>query len=151
MWPRRRSPVGAWVLERARMERDVRCASVLVGVAVLSLLGCAAPGSHTGAAAHPLGHLVPCDGVPFVAVFSGVTQVGRDTEKAGSTQSSDVYGVRPDGSVAAITDDLGTYEFGLADDGAAVYVSPYGTLTDADGLPPIDGPVESMTTSVGKT
>ncbi|GEK21023.1 hypothetical protein CXY01_15430 [Cellulomonas xylanilytica] len=72
----------------------------------------------------PFAGLTQCEGQPFVAVFRGFTADGELMEKAGSSPSSDIYGVRPDGSVARVTTDLGSYEFGIADDAATIYASP---------------------------
>lgn len=72
----------------------------------------------------PFAALAQCRDQPFVAVFRGFTADGELVEKAGSSPSWDIYGVRPDGSVSAVTTDLGSYEFGIADDAATIYASP---------------------------
>ena len=72
----------------------------------------------------PFAALAQCGDQPFVAVFRGFTADGELVEKAGSSPSSDIYGVRPDGSVSPVTTDLGSYEFGIADDAATIYASP---------------------------
>jgi hypothetical protein len=73
----------------------------------------------------PFAGLTACGDQPFVAVLRGFTVEGRLVEKPGSSPSSDIYGVRPDGSVSPVTTDLGSYEFGITDDAATVYASPY--------------------------
>lgn len=72
----------------------------------------------------PFAALAQCGDQPFVAVFRGFTADGELVEKAGSSPSSDIYGVRPDGSVSPVTTDLGSYQFGIADDAATIYASP---------------------------
>ncbi|GEL97761.1 hypothetical protein CTE05_13080 [Cellulomonas terrae] len=72
----------------------------------------------------PFAALAPCGDQPFVAVFRGFTADGELVEKVGSSPSSDIYGVRPDGSVSPVTTDLGSYQFGIADDAATIYASP---------------------------
>ena len=60
-------------------------------------------------------------------------------EKPGSSPSSDIYGVRPDGSVSPVTTDLGSYEFGIAADAATVYASPSPAVAPTvEAAPPAD-------------
>lgn len=114
---------------------------LLLGVATLGS-GCAStegaerPGTLAAPVAEgaPFAGLAPCDGQPFVAVFRGFTVEGQAVEKPGSSPSSDIYGVRPDGSVAQVTSDLGDYEFGITDDAATVYASPSPTVVATDAL-----------------
>lgn len=72
----------------------------------------------------PFARLVPCGDQPFIAVFRGFTADGELVQGPGSSPSSDIYGVRPDGSVSPVTTDLGSYEFGIVADATTVYASP---------------------------
>jgi hypothetical protein len=95
--------------------------------AVSAVASCGAPpgGDSQVSASSPLGPLSACDGQPYVAMFNGVTQDGLNNEKPGSTPSSDIYGIRPDGSVERFTTDQGTYYFGLSADARTVFATPY--------------------------
>src|SRR4051794_31251973 len=117
-----------------RSRTAVRCATagtMLVGV-VAVVSGCAhsagAPTLGAPAASRvdgaPFAELARCGDQPFVAVFRGFTAEGERVERAGSSPSSDIYGVRPDGSVSPVTTDLGSYDSGIAADAATVYASP---------------------------
>src|SRR3954470_19925310 len=93
----------------------VRCAragTVLVGVVALVSAGAHAVGAPPlGAPAAsrvdgaPFAGLARCGDQPFVAVFRGFTAEGQQVEQAGSSPSSDIYGVLPDGSVSPVTTD----------------------------------------------
>lgn len=116
----------------------------VAGAAVALGLLAACAGGPTDGPGHapddqPFAGLAPCDSAPFVAVFRGYTAAGRLDEKPGSTPASDLYGLRPDGSVAAVTDDLGTYEFGLSADGRTVFASPYPSPAGPDAGAPEPG------------
>src|SRR3954454_762708 len=111
--------------------QPARTGLVLLGIAALAS-ACApvdgdeppdprAPAQVDGA---PFAGLARCGDQPFVAVLRGFTAEGGLVEKPGSSPSSDIYGVRPDGSVSPVTADLGSYEFGITADAATVYASP---------------------------
>lgn len=97
-----------------------------VGMTVL-LSGCGAPAGEVNAPAvdeAPFGMLVQCGEAPYIGVFRGFTEEGLATERSGSSPSSDVYGLRPDGSAERLTTDLGSYDFGISADGLTVFASP---------------------------
>jgi hypothetical protein len=79
----------------------------------------------------PFARLVPCGDQPFVAVFRGFAAQDELAEGPGSSPSSDIYGVRPDGSVSPVTTDLGSYEFGISADATTVYASPSSSVVPA--------------------
>ncbi|WP_421733168.1 hypothetical protein [Cellulomonas sp.] len=108
--------------------RHARTGVLLLGIAVL-VAACASsldaePRDAPRVDAAPFAGLVACGDQPFVAVFRGFTAEGERVEGSGSSPSSDIYGVRPDGSVSAVTTDLGSYEFGIVADATTVYASP---------------------------
>ncbi|GCD18677.1 hypothetical protein CTKZ_02390 [Cellulomonas algicola] len=126
--------------------RRLRAGASLLGVATL-LVACATPvepvaSRPTGAArldGTPFAGLSACGSRPFVAVVRGFTTAGESAEGPGSSPSSDILGVRQDGSVTPVTNDLGSYAFGLADDGATVYASPTPDVAPAARAAPADG------------
>lgn len=117
-----------------------------MGVATL-LVACAAPvgpvtSRPTGATrveGAPFALLSACSGQPFVAVVRGFTAEGEVAEADGSSPSSDIFGVRPDGSVTPVTGDLGSYAFGITDDAATVYASPTPVIPPTARAAPTDG------------
>lgn len=107
--------------------RHARTGVAILGIAVL-VSACASsrdadPVDAQRVDGAPFARLVPCGDQPFVAVFRGFTAEGERVEGPGSSPSSDIYGVRSDGSVSPVTTDLGSYEFGIAADAATVYAS----------------------------
>jgi|GEM_PF-1531937 len=98
----------------------------------------------------PFAALAPCGEQPFVAVFRGFTAEGRLVEKPGSSPSSDIYGLRPDGSVSPVTTDLGSYEFGITDDAATVYASPYPAVVPTTTLAPTVDRVVAIAPATGQ-
>ncbi|GIG20030.1 hypothetical protein Cch01nite_07540 [Cellulomonas chitinilytica] len=98
----------------------------------------------------PFAGLAPCDDQPFVAVFRGFTAEGEQAEQPGSSPSSDIYGVRPDGSVSPVTTDLGSYEFGIADDAATVYASPTSVVGPTAALAPTADRVVAIYPATGR-
>lgn len=111
----------------------------ILGIALLvsacaPTIGAGSPGSLDARRVDraPFAALAQCGDQPFVAVFRGFTADGELVEKAGSSPSWDIYGVRPDGSVSPVTTDLGSYEFGIADDAATIYASPDPSPSTAD-------------------
>jgi hypothetical protein len=108
-----------------RPKGRLRTLTALGLVGAVASCGTPSAGSTDISAPSPFGRVSACDGQPYVAMFNGVTQDGLDNEKPGSTPSSDIYGIRPDGSVERFTTDQGTYRFGLAADARTVYAVPY--------------------------
>ncbi|NKY41097.1 hypothetical protein, partial [Cellulomonas septica] len=110
------------------------------------LVACATPlgpvtSRPTGAArvdGTPFAGLSACGSQPFVAVVRGFTAAGEVVEGPGSSPSSDILGVGPDGSVTPVTNDLGSYAFGLTDDAATVYASPTPDVAPAARATPAD-------------
>ena len=98
----------------------------------------------------PFGGLAQCGEQPFVAVFRGFTADGELVERTGSSPSSDIYGVRPDGSVSPVTTDLGSYEFGIADDAATIYASPDPPPSTSGASSTADAPAAATTPSADK-
>jgi hypothetical protein len=92
---RRRGP---WAPKVASTRRTLLRMLAALGV-VSAVTSCGAPpgGDSQVSASSPLGPLAACDDQPYVAMFNGVTQDGLNNEKPGSTPSSDIYGIRPDG------------------------------------------------------
>ncbi|WP_156388053.1 PD40 domain-containing protein [Cellulomonas sp. Root137] len=137
--------------------QPARTGVLLVGLAAL-LSACAptsaggpidAPGApHVDTA--PFAGLAQCGDQPFVAVFRGFTAEGALVEQLGSSPSSDIYGVRPDGSVAPVTTDLGSYEFGIAADAATVYASPAPAVAPTAALTPPTDPVLAIAPATGE-
>lgn len=109
--------------------------SCLLTGAILLLAGCTADENDVDA--FPFGGLVQCGDAPFVAVFSGVTAESLATPKPGDSASSNVYGIRPDGSVEPVTTDMGTYRFGIAADASTLYATPYPTLLSVGSVEPV--------------
>lgn len=126
--------------------RRLRAGGSLLGVVTL-LVACATPlgpavSRPTGAThvdGRPFAGLSACGDQPFVAVVRGFTADGEEAEGPGSSPSSDVFGVRPDGSVAPVTHDLGSYAFGITDDAATVYASPTPVVAPTARAAPADG------------
>ena len=108
--------------------RPARTGTALLGIAILMSACASNLGTEPREAPQvddaPFARLAPCGEQPFVAVFRGFTAEGERVEGTGSSPSSDIYGVRPDGSVSPVTTDLGSYEFGIAADAATIYASP---------------------------
>lgn len=107
--------------------RRVRLQSVLVGSLALALFGCAERPSDGNAVAvngAPFAGLSPCSDAPFVGFVGGVTAEGELLHQPGSSPSGDIYGIRPDGSLARVTTDLGSYRFDVSADGRTVFASP---------------------------
>jgi hypothetical protein len=120
---RRRGP---WAPKVASTRRTLlRLLAALAAVSAVASCGAPPGGDSQVSASSPLGPLSACDGQPYVAMFNGVTQDGLNNEKPGSTPSSDIYGIRPDGSVERFTTDQGTYYFGLSADARTVFAAPY--------------------------
>lgn len=105
--------------ESQRMRRPA-----FAGLAILSFLitGC---GSHSDKSAadqdQPFASLHQCPNAPFIGVVSGLTPEGRRHSRNGDSPATDIYGIRPDGSMSAVTTDLGMYQFGITTDGATIY------------------------------
>ncbi|WP_199423207.1 hypothetical protein [Actinotalea solisilvae] len=113
--------MGSEATPRRRSHR--RGVLLTAGLAALGALatGCT-PDAGMDEPDHPLG-LVPCGDAPYVAVFAGQTERHLAHELPGSTPSSDVYGLRADGTVEQVTDDYGTYEAVLSPDASTIYAA----------------------------
>jgi hypothetical protein len=98
----------------------------------------------------PFAGLSPCADQPFVAVVRGFTADGRQVEKPRSSPSSDIYGVRPDGSVSRLTTDLGSYEFGITSDAATVYASPTPAVASTEAFARVADPVVAIVPTTGE-
>jgi hypothetical protein len=125
---------------------------VLVGV--VALVSACAQGGGAPAAPRvdgaPFAGLARCGDQPFVAVFRGFTAEGQQVEQAGSSPSSDIYGVLPDGSVSPVTTDLGSYEFGIAADAATVYASPSAAVDATLAATPSGDRVVAISPATGR-
>lgn len=134
--------------------RHARTAVLLLGATVL-VSACAstlddAPLEASRADGAPFARLVPCGDHPFVAVFRGFPAEGLQVQGPGSSPSSDIYAVRPDGSVSPATTDLGSYEFGIAADAATIYASPSPVVVSSTGLTPPADPVVAIALATGR-
>jgi hypothetical protein len=105
--------------------RGCRPPFATLAVVGVVLSGCGAPVEQAAAPdAAPFAGLLQCADAPFIGAVIGLTEEGSRKTRNGELASTDIYGIRPDGSAVPVSRDLGSYDFGLSADATTLYARP---------------------------